>query len=257
MRRPFPCGPKMLNTPVWSKDAVFSDTNLPPTQRYQRDCTPRGGHPAQVQLPLLRCPSYAGQDIATAPEYQRGVGNVAVGNYVGIPGTHIKSDGTLEENGVLVSKWSQRGGGGRGLRIHDISDGTAKTFLLCESREQRYSSWYDGQATWVTALRTDVDETDFLKGRGGFDGDFPKAPPDAAALNVGPGDYTLEGYFPADRYPGQQAREWGPSSNHGGVVIHGFVDGHAKTISVDVGPTTYMRFVTRAAGDPADAFQLE
>jgi len=30
----------MLNTPVWSKDAVFSDTNLPPTQRYQRDCTP-------------------------------------------------------------------------------------------------------------------------------------------------------------------------------------------------------------------------
>ena len=205
-------------------------------------------HPAQQQLPVFRCPSYAGEPIATAPEYERAIGNVAVGNYVGIPGTHINADGTLEENGVLISGASREGG--KGVKIREISDGVSKTFLVCESREARYGSWYDGQATWVTALKTSVNENSF--GRGQFD-DFPTAPPDSLALNFGPDRYgESEGYFPADRYAGELARDWGPSSDHGGgVILHGFLDAHAQAISSDVDPTVYMQFVTRAGGEPA------
>ena len=219
---------------------------------FDGDVTASGRHASNVQIPYFRCPSYTGDSIATAPEYLSTHGEVAVGNYVATPGTHIKADGWLDANGVFVSKWSRKDSGGKGVRISEISDGTANTIILCESREEAYASWYDGQATWVTALKSDLNETDFNASV--FD-NFPEAPPDSLALQVGPGD---GGYFPAQRYPGQQSREWGPSSDHSGyLVLHAFADAHAQSISADVDPTVYMRLITRGGGEPANSYELD
>ena len=53
----------------------------------------------------------SGEGIATAPEYEGGVGIVAVGNYVAIPGTHIKADGTdfeaIEQQKVSITPLSR------------------------------------------------------------------------------------------------------------------------------------------------------
>lgn len=226
-------------------DAIRESSGKMETPAFDSSVTDYSGqHPSQVQIPSLRCPSYSGDTIATAPEYMASPGLVAVGNYVGIPGTHIKADGTLEENGVLVSKWSRQAQGGKGVNIADIRDGTANTVLVAESREEAYGSWYDGQATWVTALRTDVDENNLTNGPVGL----PQAPFDAAALDYG-GD-SDDTYFPAGRFPGQQGRAWGPSSEHRGLVHHGFADGHAQSFNSDVDPTIYMRCITRNGGEP-------
>ena len=43
---------------------------------------------------------------------------------------------------------------------------------------------------------------------------------------------------------------YGPSSNHGGVVIHGFVDGSVHGVSTKVDVALYMALITRNMGDP-------
>ncbi len=208
-----------------------------------------GQHPSQRRIFSFVCPSYTGDSIATATEYESGLGNVAVGNYVALPGTHIKADGTVDENGVIVSKWNNGDGQFKGNGLRNIGDGISKTIILCESKEERYGSWYDGQAAWVTALRTDVNENSLKQVNG-----FASAPKDSAALLFGGED---EPYFPAARYAGKEDRLWGPSSDHsGGVVMHVFADAHATSISPDVDPTVYMQMVTRNGGEPADPDDL-
>ena len=40
-------------------------------------------------------------------------------------------------------------------------------------------------------------------------------------------------------------RNWGPSSRHPGVVIHGYGDGHTEGINDTIDPTAYIQLVTR------------
>ena len=47
-------------------------------------------------------------------------------------------------NGVIVP--------GAGLNAKAITDGTARTLMVCETIEPAMSSWYDGTTAWTTAL---------------------------------------------------------------------------------------------------------
>ena len=48
-----------------------------------------------------------------------------------IVGTHANADGTIEENGVIISRCgANEDCGPKGLKLQDIADGTANTILF-------------------------------------------------------------------------------------------------------------------------------
>jgi hypothetical protein len=148
----------------------------------------------------------------------------------------------LVENGVLVSKQANQG---RPICVDDICDGTSQTLLATESREQNIASWFDGQATWVTALRMDVlpgPDDKFEEDRAGY----PIVAAGSTALNV-------ENRLELPPLTGNYVRRWGPSSEHdGGVVNHVFVDGHVVAMLEDIDSYIYLTLTTRdgAEGPP-------
>ena len=129
-------------------------------------------HASCVTLPSLVCPSWGGDagtnsnttvDNTISTEYaaidtatpgtgtQKFTGKVAQTNYKAMVGTHIcqaaQSSGAptsfpLENGAMAISAAS-------GSTISSITDGTSKTFLVSETKELGYCSWYDGTLNWV------------------------------------------------------------------------------------------------------------
>lgn len=215
-------------------------------------------------IPSLRCPKFAGGELATATEFQQF--KPAIGNYLGFVGTHIRRTGTplgVEENGAMASKQARNG---KGYKVEELTDGTSKTLLVCESREIMYGSWYDGQCTWVTGMRDQSGSTT-TDPEAVTDTDVMILPSDGYwginnnkghAINWGP---TIEGdttkrYLgnSANVWPASAPRNWGPSSQHpGGQVSHVFADNHTQLLSDKIDATTYYRLISRNRGEPIPA----
>lgn len=210
------------------------------------------------QVPFLRCPSYSGSEFAKAPEYLQ-YGEVGAGNYVCIPGTYIdRSEGdVLIDDGAIVPRVAgtteriRR----RGRKLGDLSDGVSKTLIVTESREENYSSWYDGCSTWIVPMRYGVTIMQLPDGFLGPDPSLTERGQDIATLNMGPSSSR-----PRDRYmrrgrpwPGSEHRLWGPSSEHsGGVVIHAFADARTVPIPEGTDATVYYRLCTINGGEQAE-----
>jgi hypothetical protein len=195
---------------------------------------------ARFPISSYLCPTFTGERVAQAACYQQH-GPAAIANYVCLPGAHLDATGTqVVEHGVMVSTQE---GGGRGVGMGDIKDGIARTLLAAESRETHMATWYDGQSSWVIALRTNVVPSEGELFNSGADF-MPQLPADAAtALNVEP-------YLGKQPFIGDSARRWGPSSMHaGGAVNHVFVDNHVVSITDDIDPAVYMSLVTRNGGE--------
>lgn len=216
-------------------------------------------HFATRVIPSLRCPKFAGGELATATEYASF--KPAIGNYVALVGTHIRRTAPIgvEENGAMASKQARNG---KGYKVEELTDGTSKTLLLTESREINYGSWYDGQCTWVTGMRDQsgmtgdteaVTDTDVMVLT--TDGYWGINNNKAHAINFGPtivGD-TTKRYLgnQANVWPASAPRNWGPSSEHpGGQVSHVFADNHTQSISEKIDATTYYRLISRNKGEP-------
>jgi len=224
---------------------------------------------------VLSCPSSATDPKAQATEYASPTvpNGAGTANYVAIVGTNVKQgSGDVEPNGVIVHRFGGdpiTPGNFNGFRNGDLGDGTSKTVLICESKENNYNAWLDGQVTWVFGLQYNATNkvTGFLQagvltGAGGglqqlsdnFPGFLP-AQKSLHALNQG-GDPTknqIPYLTKADAGTSQSMdRFWGPSSNHNGnVVVHGFADGHVSAIAADnLDATNYYRMITRKGGEP-------
>ena len=228
-----------------------------------------GMHFSEQMIPAFRCPSYYA-DAQCLPDanYAGGAVTPAIGNYVAIVATDLEgADGKLPEHKLVYGSWENGGLGSscrsgpdcdaRGLKINEIGDGTAKTFMLAESCEQRYGSWFSSASTWVVAATGGTDSRESL-GEVTSPDHFVELSSGNLALNWGdPRAYkdasTRDIYLaPAkNRWAGDRARVFGASSHHGGIVHHVFFDAHAQSVNVDVDPTVYLRFVTRMDGDPS------
>ena len=235
---------------------------------------PGGMHFSEQQIPALRCPSYSGDNNCLPDaKYAGGAVNPAVGNYVAIVATDLQgADGKQPahkaayagwENGGLVSScWDGPDCDAKGTRIRNIGDGISKTFLLTESCEQRYGSWFSSASTWVVAATDGTDPRESLGKVGTGTDRFVDLLRGNLALGWGDrrayDDNAQQVYLaPAkNRWAGARERVFGPSSDHGGVVLHAFFDGHARSVNIDVDPAVYLRHVTRADGDPADSDRL-
>ncbi|MEM7314368.1 MAG: DUF1559 domain-containing protein [Planctomycetota bacterium] len=204
-------------------NGIRSTTKQFSTGAYADNATVFEQAAASTKISTLICPSYAGNEEADSSRYN----NVdsAAGNYVAVVGSQMTSISIgAEYDGALVPGLSFNRG--KGTAIRDMSDGTSKTVLLTESREENVNSWYDAASTWVVAMRPDD--------------------PTQHALNYGPD--VASGVVDPDLagFPGG-SRDWGPSSDHaGGVVVQAFGDGHVKHISDSVDAAFYRALATRA-----------
>jgi hypothetical protein len=154
---------------------------------------------------------------------------------------------------------------GSGLSMTQIqnADGSSKTVVLTESREERYTSWYSGLASYGVGawpMREAPDGSPQVTGSNApitwtFDGTNGES-----SLNKGHRtDDVMVGacatglwYMDAATHPHEQgpsaaqaARKWGPSSLHPSVVQHGWGDGRGSTINDNVDSDVYLHLITR------------
>lgn len=241
-------------------------------------------HMATVEIGAFKCPSFAGEPYsitdpvtgAAVPGAYTGVGKqdtaipygIALTQYVALAATHIQcmqnpasiSSATAEApNGVIIP-------GGRGKSFKDIVDGTSKTLVAAETKEQVLGSWYDGTTAWAVALNPN-------NAAGQPYRDTITTPPTnywtvstgTTALNVGPSPNAKVAYMSGNGSGTLGAPSslgitgvtttwgWGPSSYHsGGVIIHLVGDGSVRTITEDVDATLYTQLVTRAGREPVN-----
>ncbi len=223
----------------------------------------------------FECPSFAGDDdvavfgsiSAGAPASKVGVGNyvaLAASHYSGQTSKHLESSGNPtainSPNGKDCSSGAYCGNGGlpfpgvvggkvqkTGLGFQSLSDGTSHVALVAESREEMITSWYSGFASYVVGAWPQKAS--------------PKGPAVATssalpwtctspcdhALNKGdPKSATVALYYQlAATNPEAANRNWGPSSLHPGVVVHGYADGHTQSVSDTIDPTVYIHIITR------------
>jgi prepilin-type N-terminal cleavage/methylation domain-containing protein len=212
-------------------------------------------HFAQHSIASLLCPSFAGEPYSDGgapagaynsmqpkvdPVSGKPVG-VALTNYVTVTATHkdLLTVNPPMPNGAIR--------GGKATTMATMRDGTAKTVVIAESKEQSNSSWYDCSGTWVVAL-----VPEFTTASNPNQAASPMVATGTAArsaLNYGP-DPTSPNQIYGKGMPAAGARRWGPSSDHGGdVVIHGFGDGAVRPINVDINPNMYMWLVTPNGGE--------
>lgn len=172
-------------------------------------------------------------------------------NYKAVVGTHLQTAGANPkapvENGAMLLSAMQ------GATMNSITDGTSKTFLVVETKECGYASWYDGTMNWVVA--------------------------NSPSAKVAPGTNNLppwinaqiainQGYNPALAKAGAAStnvpylsstqsingikgnENWGPSSEHtNGAVMHVYADDHVDAITDQCDPQTYLDLTTRAGAE--------
>jgi hypothetical protein len=255
----------------------------------------------ETKIEVLRCPSYPGEDaIAQKTGYFTTAGintasQIAVGNYVSLPSTHYLQGGdnvgdlatsppaagqdqAAQKAGCQDKAYCGNGGipfpgsvgtgvnakiTRLGLGFAQISDGTSKTVLITESREENYNSWYSGFSTYGVGAwpngtdpptGTPTGTTPVTWTFAGTSGDI--------SLNKGDRKndataqmkwYTAEGKGSdgkKDPHNGSITaapigRKWGPSSLHPGVVQHGWGDGRGGALADNIDPDVYLHLITR------------
>jgi hypothetical protein len=245
------------------------------------------------KIGTLVCPSFPGEDDQTVssipgwggPAATSGTGKIATGNYVAMASTHFLGTTKHLESGYPSTTGTTQGktcaigttycgNGGlpfpgvtgtapgkvqkTGLNIVSLQDGTSKVPLLCESREEVFTSWYSGATSYVVAAWPG---TGANMPKGVASSTVAGAPiywgcvsPCDHALNKGDPKATSTSLYyigAAGPSPQSQMRNWGPSSRHPGVVIHGYGDGHTEGVNDTIDPTAYIQQVTRGGREVA------
>ena len=270
------------------------------------------GLATQQQVEAFKCPSFPGADES---KQNFGAARAAVGNYVAVVSTHFNQDGgtgATDNQGVAQAPFDsstsgtarkQLGGNGaipfwnrtaagdltstfskvRGATHAGLSrDGTSNTVMFAESREEDYTSWVSGLASYVVAAdpQGPGQKIQKLNQTTGLATGTPLVlrwgPNDGAgqtALNIGQNVKRAGGntasttdaaggsedvpnkkaFFYQKPWPhasGNLGRVFGPSSAHSGdIVLHGYGDGHGKAINAQIDKNAYLWVVTRGGGE--------
>ena len=223
-------------------------------------------HASQTQLPALGCPSYSGQNVVV-----NGAGSnyKSIINYTGAPYaqmgisnykamTGVTSQGkspNLSDNGVMAMKSPKFGNADTdslpqyGQGMGSIRDGTSKTVMIVESNEGGNSSWIDAMGTTTHGLPDDTGSLPGLIGgmwnTAGVTGGSGYGPTPTATGRI---------YQSLGSRGSLGNTAWGPSSSHaGGLIMHGYADGHNATVGADIDPAIYIAICTRDSGESQTA----
>jgi prepilin-type N-terminal cleavage/methylation domain-containing protein len=279
-----------LRDPAWKKEMHLADL-----ANMTHD-TAKNPYDWENKIPVLLCPSYAGDDTVSPSNFIEATSVPAAGsvvaacNYIVLAATHFVSvDKSLATQpppndkiaadgcGTITSLKSYCGNGGipfpggsgstgtlqitkQGFPFASFTDGTSKTILVTETREEAYSSWYSGFASYgVGAWPQDMSKGE-PKGTkpptnsttpitwtlsGVTDGDSSLNKGDRNALNTtkfyiqGTVNPHTKGHAAADGH------KWGPSSLHPGVVQAGWGDGRGAVLTDSTDPDVVLHLITR------------
>jgi prepilin-type N-terminal cleavage/methylation domain-containing protein len=207
---------------------------------------PSNLHVATASIKLLQCPSFDGCYSASSAMYpMTGSNKCGSTNYMAFAGSHVANQ-AIPINGGM--QW------GKPTKLAYITDCSSKTFVIAETKEQALSSWYDGSSCWVSADSGFDNLTPTYDGsQWGYSGTFASQyNTGPLGLNIGPGKenndsvyWMLRTNYP--KYP--QSRGWGPSSDHLGIVVHVYADGHIGEITDEITPESYLSQSTRNGGE--------
>ncbi len=287
---------------------VGAGTGAGPGLRYNRGLN-QWQHFATLDLDQVRCPSFAGDGPSNLPIYQQyssqsqpDVPNPAPAtpwflmttNYKAMAATSFSCMQTPSgvqggmsavpptadfPNGIIIPPQTPSS---KGTNIRSVTDGTSKTIIVVESKEQTYSSWYDGTTSWVVATPLGNSPLSNVNTFTAKNPVQPERPIVAAvtptgqptqywgfwkgnglsALNYGPK------FNPSQNFNGLQTSVlaawgsgngnsipfwgWGPSSDHsGGIVLHAWADAHVSGIAEDIDASIYLQLCTRAGREAA------
>jgi prepilin-type N-terminal cleavage/methylation domain-containing protein len=233
-----------------------------------------------IKLPMFNCPSFPGEDTVTNFFASKsGAEPVAVGTYVAVAATHFATTGASTGTSTDYTSLENRqkgsatadpcdgtgsflcGNGGLpfpsqttaalhrkvpkvGRNISDFKDGTNRTVVVAESREQDRTSWYSGDASFTVGAWPNGKKTPTAAVGLPWDcaNDGSAASCDQA-LNKGTTKTTTADYFLNTAVNGG-IRVWGPSSAHKGVVQHAYADGHGEAISDQIDAKVYLHQIT-------------
>jgi prepilin-type N-terminal cleavage/methylation domain-containing protein len=185
---------------------------------------------ASTVIPVYRCPSFAGDDFTSEPDYTQLGGQFAIRNYVAMGSTTVgvlwdpDAKGQRHPDGVIYPQ-SQ-------VRQRDVTDGLSKTIFIAETREQNAAVWIDGTASMAVGHPFDEENA-------------PTYAQSGTSLNT-------SRYF---QYSGSNAINslFGPSSMHAGNVVgHLFGDGSAQHIADTIVPAVYDALITRSGSELID-----
>ncbi len=281
------------------RDAAFNPLlHFTDVSKTTRPGPPINPYEWETKIEVLRCPSYAGEDAVpqktgffTGPAVPDTASQIAVGNYICLPSTHYLRTGVAGDlatapptTGVPTGCAGKAycGNGGlpfpgmvgptatattspkitkQGYGFAQLSDGSSKTVLVTESREENYTSWYSGFASYGVGAWPNAEQ-----GPTGSTGTTPIVWTFAnttgdSSLNKGDRQdtttaqlkwYTQTGTGGGGRSNPHQGsatapagRKWGPSSLHPGVVQHGWGDGRGVAIADTTDGDVYLHLITR------------
>jgi prepilin-type N-terminal cleavage/methylation domain-containing protein len=194
------------------------------------------GHASESTVPSLICPSFPGDERSEASQMQTPGQGTATGTYCCLSGTNAgaaSGAGIGGDNGLIVS-WAINDG--RGYKMGQAADGTSKTIIAGESKEQNFSSWYSSKCATLYCLPGSVTPT--VSNATGF------LTASLHGLNYGD-EINGPNFWEAGAWNGPQARIHGPSSGHRGLVVHVYADGHVQALRDNISADTYMHLVTR------------
>ncbi|HVT26658.1 MAG TPA: DUF1559 domain-containing protein [Lacipirellulaceae bacterium] len=260
---------------AWGKDAAGATLNPG-----QAAANPGNPYVFATVIPALICPSFPGEndhavtDLGTITA-NNGTAKVATGNYIAMSATHYSpsSSGHLESGlptskGATSSKNCAAGTaycgngampfpgvvGGKvqkiGLGMQSLSDGSSHIPMIAESREETYSSWYSGLASygvaaWPNSAHDPPQGSDPAGSSNGQSFWICSGTCDSSLNKGDPKSSDTKLYY-QNTNPHGNARIWGPSSRHPGVVIHGFGDAHVESVNDTIDPSTYIQMITRS-----------
>jgi prepilin-type N-terminal cleavage/methylation domain-containing protein len=275
------------------RDGAFEKGDKGPTQNpgtaYNATSNP---YLYSTKISGLVCPSFPGEEDVSAtgfnPSNFEAAAKVASGNYMALVSTHYRvnaTDGVESGLPVTGSPTGTKGGGGslkdcktgaycgngglvfpgitggnvqsRGLGLQSLSDGTSKTAIITESREEVKTSWYSGLASYVVGAWPQGEAPGGIQATTGAPVYWACPTGCEIALNKGDTKSDDKKYYQkVDPHQGNPAwRVWGPSSRHPSVVIHGYADVHATPVEEGVDPNVYLHMITRAGREVSSAPQ--
>jgi competence protein ComGC len=204
---------------------------------------------AAQELHYFHCPSQRGSPFAGAPEFVAiGPKSVVGSNYVALSATHLdcmlgdpSGPDHTPPNGVIVP-------GPEIVSLKSIVGKKSMTLILAETREQNYTSWYDGSVGWVVAA-----DAVSIKPVIDVSGRLHVAANGQTSLNLRPSSNTNHRpYLPASLHGNITIDwNWGPSSEHAAAsIVHGLCDGSVRAITEDIDTTLYIQLVDRTRASP-------
>jgi prepilin-type N-terminal cleavage/methylation domain-containing protein len=256
--------------------------------------TPANPYDWEAKIPVLQCPSYAGEDTVSPTNFldnsPMSGSVVASCNYIVLSSTHfLTADHTLATGaplagvigttatgcGTLAAMKSYCGNGGipfpggtgagtslqitrKGYPFASFTDGTSKTILVTETREEAFTSWYSGFTSYGVGAWPQNGTTGEPKGTTPTAGST--TPVVWTLQGVAGGDSSLnkgdrnsanflkfyEQMGVANPHKSGVARKWGPSSLHPGVVQAGWGDGRGAVLADNVDPDVFLHLITKS-----------